>query len=433
MQLSKREYFLLALNAGSFRWKRWVLSVFSMTRQPESAGEGIPLFLHTDPETGMYYFYNEAQERVTLSDAKPGEPALRFLEALPLKAGEIGNLKTDIVSTYGNALFNVSTLVYAFGDKIPYQEGQVSAKGIEILVERQLVDDPEPGVTLPANAIPVSEYKRFCEAMFALAGYTQLCVPSATPRTMTTDPRLAVRRAELLEKHKHEMHDLVVQSMIDAELIKIDKEWTAGDDAQGFYYKSKSFDVVRKKMFIYQGSENGFNVQGDFIPQSLEEGWDPKYLPAMANSLREGSYNRGALTALGGVAAKYNNRVFQNTRITEPDCGSPYGLSVIITDENHRYFLTNYVARPTSAAVELTEDNIKSYIGKTIKLRSPVYCRTEGANFCATCMGGALAEAPDAIGAMAGSIGSTFMQTMLSSMHGKSLSTAKFDLDQHLT
>lgn len=431
--MQKREFFLAALKTGAFRWKRWVLSAFSRTRLAPDADRDIPMLLRIDLETGRHYFYDENGQSVFLTDTTPNEPAFRFLEALPLKAGEIGNLKVDLVSTYGNALFNEMVLVYAFGDKLPYQVGEVSAGKVEKLIERHLVDDPEEGVTLAPDAIPVSEYKKFSEAMFALAGFTQLCVPSATPRTMTTDPRIAQRRAELLEQYSDRLHDPVVQSMIDQELIAMDKAWVEGDDGMGFYIKDKSFNVVRKKMFIYQGSEKGFDIQGDFIPQSLEEGWDPKFLPAMANSLREGSYNRGSLTALGGVAAKYNNRVFQNTRITEPDCGSPYGLTVTVTQLNHRDFVSSYIARPTSAPIELTDENIGSYIGKTIKLRSPVYCRTEGANFCATCMGKALAEAPDAIGAMAGSIGSTFMYIMLKAMHGKSLSTAKFDLDSHLT
>jgi len=38
--------------------------------------------------------------------------------------------------------------------------------------------------------------------MFSMAGLTQLCVPSATAKTMTTDPRIAVRRDELLKQYK---------------------------------------------------------------------------------------------------------------------------------------------------------------------------------------------------------------------------------------
>lgn len=433
--MHKRDYFLKALNAGTFRYKKWVLSAFSIIKAdivPEEIQElhdHFPYELHFN-ENGYFFFDPEDAHKATfLEGCKKGEPAFAFREEVAAGKGDLENLDRNVITTYGNLLANQTLLVYPFGNKIAYMEGRIDIPRIEKIIEARLKDNPKPGSLEDPNAIYVHEYQRYNEAALSLAGFTQLCVPSATPRTMTTDPKIKERRAELLEQYKDRLHDPVIQAKIDQELIEMDKAWLKGDPGEGFYIKDKSYNVVRKKVFLLQGAEQGFDVAGEVIPTSLNEGWDIKHLPAMGNSLREGSYNRGALTALGGEATKFNYRIFQNTVVSEEDCGSPYGMQITIPASEASAYVSSSVITP-SGVVELTEDNIKQFVDRPVLLRSPIYCRTKGANFCATCIGKKIASTPQGISTYAADIGSIFMGIMLKSMHGKSLSIAEYEIDK---
>jgi len=428
--MHKRDYFLKALAAGCFRYKRWVIEAFSVANL-EKDDAPYPYALRRD-ELGYYFLNPEADGAITrVEGTTPDQPPFRFKDSVDLKAGAIPNLRKDLTSTYGNLLFNQLVLVYAFGDKIEYMEGKVTAGRVEKIIEARLKDEPKAGAARDPNALYVSEYKLFNDAMFALAGFTQLCVPSASERTMTVDPRIAERRAQLLEEYKDRLHDPVIQAKIDAELIAMDREWIMSDSSAGFYVKEKSFNIVRKKTFLLQGAESGFGVRGELIPRSLNEGWDIQQLPAMANSLRDGSFNRGSQTMLGGEATKFNYRIFQNTSVTEEDCGSLRGMTMALNDTNIKYFVSNSILTP-QGLVEITDENKDKFVGKSWQVRSPIYCKTGAPNFCAVCMGKKIASTPNALSAYAADFSSMLMLIFMGAMHGKSLKVADWDLQTAL-
>lgn len=428
----KRDYFLKSLAAGNYRFKRWVLESFSITRPSAIKEDEFFQFRLERDREGLFFFKDEEGNIESISDSIKDEPLFKFKEELKLEKGEIANLtEGSIITTYGNALFNQMVLVYAFGSKIEYMQGPVTVSRIEKIIEKYLIDEPKPDDKVDPKALFVSEYKAFNEAIFALAGFSQLSVPSATKKAMTVDPRIAIRREELLEKYKDKLDDPVIQAQIEVELKKMDREWLKGDEAEGFYISNKSYDIVRKKLFLFQGTEQGFGVKGNFIPTSLDEGWKVKDLPAMGNSLRDGSFGRGALTALGGEATKFNYRIFQNTTIAEEDCGSNMGITISLTESNASSFISSSVLEH-GKPILLTDENISEYIGKRVLIRSPIHCWTLGSNFCAVCMGKNIASTPNAISTFAADIGSTFMSISLKSFHGKALSIAEFDINTDL-
>lgn len=427
--MHKRDFFIAAMKAGNYRFKRWIIEAFSVTRnsKPWPGGDGdIHFGIHRNEE-GLPYFYEGAQDAaVYIEGVGPNQPIFAFREEVVLGPGDIPNLKKNITSTYGNLLTNWLLLVYPFEAKIEYMEGSIDIPRIEKIIEARKKDLPASGERDP-HGIYVDEYHKFNEAAFALVGYTQLCVPSASARTMTTDPAIAVRRKELMDQYRDRLHDPVVQAKIDAELVAMDKAWIKGDASEGFFIKGKSFDVVRKKLFLYQGKEQGFGTDSPVIETSLSDGWNIDNLPAMGNSLREGSYNRGFMTALGGEATKFNYRIFQNTVVEGDDCGTKVGVPIVIPASDAKYFIASTIITEDMGKVELTEENISKFVGRRVILRSPAYCKTPGINFCATCMGKKIASTPTAISTYAADVGSVFLGTFMKAMHGKSLSVARYD------
>lgn len=430
----KRDYFLRSLANDLHLHKRWVLEAFALFRPGPNHDYGKPLIIADD---GRYAIVDkEAEDGLTyIVDAMPGEPLFSPLEKLVLKPGDLPNVTETTITTYGNALVNQLVLVYAFGKKIPYISGPMKIPAIEkIILDRWDDTAPfDPDNDDPHTApIRTSEYKRFNEAVGQLPGFSQLCVPSATRKTMTADPAMIKRRDELLLQHKDRLHDPVVLAEILDELTKMDRAWMKGDPGERFYIKDKSYDVVRLKTFIMQGISSGFGEAGELIPTSLDEGWDISKLPAMVNQLRDGSYSRGAQTALGGVVAKDNNRIFQNSTIAEDDCGSKRGLPVVMSAAKAPHYQGNYML-DDDGVVRLTEENLKTLYGKTIEVRSPIYCHTSGPNYCAKCMGDRIASTPQALSTYASDVGSMFLSLFMAAMHGKSLKTAELDLEASLS
>lgn len=426
------DYFLMALNAGAYKKKRWVLSVFSIL--VDSKPQGWPYELVRTDKNVFFRDPTDLNVLITLDDADVNKPLLSFKDKIAVTPEQVLNLDHPITTTAGNLLFNYYVLIYSLGHKLPYMEGRVTAIQVERLIEPRLTNDPTGnGVDYDPNdlnPIYVSELKKFNRAMFALMGFTQLCVPSATPRTMATDPRIPEIRQKLLDRYAGRLNDPAVISLIDQELIKVDKEWMANDPdgGAGFYVnENKSYGVVRKKVFLMYGAESGFKegTDVDFIKNSLNEGWEIEKLPTMVNSLREGSYNRGRDTALGGEAVKFLGRVFQNTVIAEKDCGSKLGWSKLFAEDNYQKFVGFYRVTP-QGPVLMDVEYARSQIGKHVLVRSPMLCLTPKTAYCECCMGAKNALNPTSLGLMAADVGSQMMGLFMGAMHGKSLNTGKY-------
>lgn len=429
--MNRREYFLKACRDEMFRHKRWVITHFSETYPSNEQLENPTPYLIFPGETHYMVYLPDEQGQLyveMLDDAQLGLPPFVLREGVDLKAGDVPNLKRDVTTTYGNILFNYVVLVWPFGDKIDFITGEIKLKKhVESEIDQRLTTDgtePRAGIDSP---IYVSEYLNYVDAAQSLVGYTQLCVPSATRKTMTVNPDILKRRDELLEQYKDQLNDPAIVAKIDKELVDLDREWMKGDLGEGFYFKDKFYNVVRKKSHIFHGAESGFKdgPDVDVVRNSLAEGWEIDKLPAMVNSLREGSYSRSTLTALGGESAKTLNRIFQNTRVEQEDCGSRLGWKHRLTGVNHRRFIGFH--RITQNGTELlTEDNISKFIDKTVTLRTPMFCKTPKTGFCQKCVGEQIAQSPNAIGSLVAAVGSRFLDIFMAKMHGTELTTAEY-------
>jgi len=78
-------------------------------------------------------------------------------------------------------------------------------------------------------------------------------------------------------------------------------------------------------------------------------------------------------------------------------------------------------------------DRAKSMAGKTLAIRSPIYCRTSGANLCVTCMGEQSRNSPKALGELAAAVGSQHMLAMMGSVHGSALKLTEYNPLQTLS
>lgn len=453
--MNKLDFFLKAMKAEEYRRRAWVTSAFSLIREGPDDWKKNP-YAYRIVQTPVGHFFVDPENGNQLSpidEFVAGQPPFLIKDKIRIgikhdvpnnfRQVKSSSEEFDTDTTYGNLLFNFVCIIYPFGKKIPYLTGRVSPSQIEKLIIKRLKDTPESDdlrdkdgeVPYQDQAIYVDEYLKYCNAAFYLAGFTQLCVPAASPKSMTAAPGIVELKAKLIEENKERLSDPAVIAKIAAELVAYDREYLKGDASEGFLINDKSFNVVRSKLFGMQGGDAGLG-DGDvveFIPNSLSQGMDPKHFPAANNSLRAGSFNRGSETQLGGEAVKWLLRASSNMAVTVQDCGSRLGNTIDVNGTNYEWLVGFHVLADGGTEFVPDSDSAKSYMGKHLVVRSPMFCKLENNDYCVTCVGARLAENPTALSAAVAQYGSAMMQIFMSKMHQSALQLAKMDYNTAIT
>jgi len=353
-------------------------------------------------------------ELVKLSEDS-AEPPFRLIDEFHITGGMIENYKGgDMLTDVGKFYLNQLLLVDPFGDKIPYINDIFVPSKLDTLVAKLIVN----------KQAGRKEFNKYINNGYWFGEDGSICTQGLSEKALGTDPRIAKRKEELLKQYKDNLHDPLVVTKIEKELIEMDKAYLKGDSSEPFYMAAgkKAFNEQRKKMFIMFGLSSDFTKSGAgtvFTQPSLEDGFTPENLPNIANEVRRGSYGRGIKTAEGGAESKFILRVFQNTKIIEDDCGSKKGIHITLTNENKNKFLGRYLVDGTC----LTTESIDKYVGKKVEMRSMLHCHTKG-GYCYKCCGNIFKELKlTNIGMQSLSLAEGFIGIAMASMHTSGLST----------
>lgn len=436
--MNKREFILKAMAAGEYLRRSWVISAFSLVKEIPDAWKKDP-YPYRIVQTPAGHFFIDPENGMQLSkidETLGGLPPFSFKDRITLQPKELPNVYETTETNLGNVLFNYTCLVWPFGDRVKFMTGRINAGGIEQGILDRTVDrpkdlTPEQQEKGPDAKLYTDEYIKFCDAMFHMAGYTQLCVPAKSEKEMVAAPGIKELRAQLIEKNKGRLHDPAVVAAIQKELIDYDKEYLKDDPAAGFLGPSagKSYGVVRSKLFLMHGMEFGFEdaTTPQLIQNSLSEGWDIKKFPAMVDSLRAGSYNRGTETMRGGEAVKWLLRASTNMNVTTDDCGTMLGLPLHVDKKNIKKLVGFSVVTKIGHEKVPDMEAAGKYLGQSILLRSPMFCKLDKTDYCAVCVGDRLSVNPTALSSAISEYGSTFMLISMGAMHGKKLETHRLN------
>lgn len=430
--MNKRDYFIASLLSGAGYKRAWSVSIFSLINESAEAYKKDPYpYRLVQIPTGFFFVDpNKNNELTKIDDTKIGEPLFSVTEKLTVtKEDNIPNLKETIITTYGNLYFNYVVLCYSVGDKIPYQNKRINVIDTEFKITSVMQDTPIENIPKEKGVIYVDEYLKFCDAIFSLVSLTQICVPSATEKVITPAPGISEYKNKLLLENKDKLTDPAVIAKIDALLVEYDKAYLKGDLGEGFLINEKSYNVVRKRLFGMQGAETGLTSthEVDLISNSLNEGWDMSKFPTIINTLRSGSFDRGAQTQLGGESVKWLLRSSSNINITEDDCGSTLGITFDIDDINYDKLINFYVIKNNESTLIENEEQAQKYINKKVMVRSPMYCKLGKTDYCKKCCGTNLSQHPTGASVAISEFGSIILTLFLKKMHGKTLSLSVMD------
>lgn len=443
--MNRHELFIAGCKAGRWRWRSWRISLFSVTKlplelPPDLDEEEVEIFSIYEPEQydidyradGIYWFDKEGSQWNKLEGEDPTKPLYNDRELATFPAMTCVNQPQELETTYGRMLYNFLVITYAFGDKIPFFHKGRSGDVVKLFANKAVDDDyqPKDGEVV----FFASEIAKFVKAQYELPSMSPYVTPTGTARSLTTDPNVEKVRDELLAKYGNGRKLTAADvAEIQEVLIKMDLDWLSQDESIDFFISRKSVSVKRKKLFLLHGLETAFQKEGHFIliSKPLYKGTDMTKLPAVFNAIREGSYDRGADTALGGEKVTFLQRIYQNTKIIPGDCGTKILYRFLLTEYNYRSYLglnmydgVNYV--------ELTEEVAKANLNKTIAIRRPLLCKATHTDFCEVCCGKALSRSPRAVASEISNVGSDIMYAFMSSMHGNELSTARYIPGLHI-
>lgn len=143
-------------------------------------------------------------------------------------------------------------------------------------------------------------------------------------------------------------------------------------------YKNISFEVGP----VLNPETGEFEV----MKSNLIDGISKEDIPKAGNMVINGQYPKSVATSDSGYRAKQFNAVFQSLMADEDgtDCGTKAYIEVLLSDNNwHSFEFQNIIT--DKGLIPLTEDNYKKYIGKKVKMRSPMCCLNT--KFCSACCG----------------------------------------------
>nr|DAK33011.1 MAG TPA: DNA-directed RNA polymerase subunit alpha [Caudoviricetes sp.] len=380
------------------------------------------------------YFNKEGYWDKIVDYQNENKGLFQYKDTIALQKGDIANLDRDIETTVGRVLQNLIMLVYPFGEKISYINKRFMPRDIEGIIKDRLVDTPLSTAERSKEFIYVDEYIRYSDACLFLSQLCQICVPGVTEKAITAPPGGREYLAELMDRAVREgrsLHDPATIADIGQEMERYDSIYLQGDRSLGFLInKKKDLGIVRKKMFLMYGFDKGFDETSDvdFIDRPLSEGIDYSRIDSYINGSRSGSFSRGAETQLAGVSVKEMLRASSNENIAIEDCHTDLGMRITLTEDNistYRGFYCFYQGKE----IKLDDDNRDMYLGKTVDMRSPAYCRCEGTSRCARCCGPHLSLHQTGISSAVADMGSVFLNTLMKAMHGKALVTKELDID----
>lgn len=358
-----------------------------------------------------------------------GEALVTATDRITLLPGVLANSgPKPLQTTFGRMLLNYLILSHPFGSVFPYiNDNTWNAGAIGNMLIKAVTEE----------VITAEQINTYVKNMYFIGHMTELCVPNYTEKSLVTDPKVAVRRKELLAEYADELAkgNPVAMSRIESELIKMDKDWLKDDESMDFFMKSlgKSFNVQRKKMLGVGGMIEKFGQPGkfNFLDAPLSDGITIENFPIVTNEIRMASTSRALETQDGGVAAKSLSRALQNATILEDDCGTKRTMPVTLKKDTASQYRNRY-AMFSGRKVELTEAVIQANLGKTVAMRSPMTCATKG-GYCTTCMGRLFDVLDQASLTMRALAFSSFLITLsLKKSHGLSYETLDIsDLDSY--
>jgi hypothetical protein len=446
--MKKLDYFKEAISYSKiYENKEWYIKCFNILLKDDLNDEWknnpVRFDIVKKPD-GIYYVdivqnNNETPEYtlIKIDDAIPNEALLNFTDPIEIKANFLPNVKVDTQTLIGNVIINAAAIVPCFGDKIEFINGSIVTSTLESIIVPKInkrhgeFDKERPG------EISLKSFLEFVDRISFFTNISKTTVLPATEKSITVSKDFQKKKAELLKKYEGKLNDPVEVVKYEKELLDLHKEYLKDDPTYGKMLSGKVLNVASKRMFLSFGDERTFENKKEAKPvlTSLEEGWDTSedVYKNYINSLRSGSYARGAETVKGGVAAKVLLRSIGGLKVQTTPCDTKRGLVRTFNEKDYVKLVDRFVKSNGQWKHIENQDDAKQYIGKEVEVRSPMWCTATDNSICYACLAERYKEDVNGITTLSLEISNTILYMFMKLMHGVALDTVNIELDDMLT
>ena len=443
--MRKSEYLRLCIKSGIHDELKWGFSVFAIPKLSNlSQDEQGEKFMPVREETG-YYFFDENGSKEPIDEVIISEPIFRPFDKITIDESWGINIKGTIETTVGNAMFNAWCIEPVFGAKIPYLES-VKLSKIESLISSKLtggIPDEmyyknEEKFKNDLDSIYIQEYIEFGKRLVVLEEFSPLFVYTATAKSIVAPvvngKTVTEFKKELLVRYEGKLNDPIQLAAFEGELKKFDAEYLKDDPSFGKLLAGKALTTARKEMYLTISAKLGFENKStvDPILNSLHEGQptDPEQLKITIDAIRSGSLSRGADTVKGGVTAKILLRAGNGFVVLDKDCGTKLYIQREYDETMLSSLVGRYIIDGNKSKNIVNIDEAGSYIGKVLKVRTPMYCKLEGNTICRVCAGEKLFGYKEGLSIPITDISNTILYSFMKRMHTAELKTADVNVNE---
>ena len=218
---------------------------------------------------------------------------------------------------------------------------------------------------------------------------------------------------------------------IEKELIDKAKEVLKDDPGMDMFDSGDlSFDNNYKNNSIVKGPVfNKITNEFDFITTSLMDGLKVEDIPVHGNSVISSQYPASIGTKDSGYMAKKLLALLQMMIIDEPgtDCGTKQTIPIKIASSNKNILVYTYIEENGQLKL-LTPENISSYVGKIVNIRTPMTCLSS--KICNKCAGELFYKlGANNAGLFSGYLSHAMLNLALKSKHDASIKLYQIDTE----
>ncbi len=355
-------------------------------------------------------------------------------DRMTLPAGKLYN-KTSIKTTVGRYIVNM------FCIPVPYLKkfGYINEPQPEGFLSKKF--EPNCATMILNDEMTTKEYAEWMDnTEWMCMNMAYYINPSHDKNSTLPFDEVMDKKAKLFDKYKTELaHDSVdAAAAIEKELMSdVNAKVKELDDPSFDWYTAGIWDigVNYKKNQVMAGSMiDPSDGKVHILKSNYINGISKDEYDRFAALTVIGGYSRGVATRDYGYESKKYNSALQNTTtdITGKniDCGTKLYLTVKIEKDIKNMFLYRFII-DGSSLVELTPENIDRYVGKEVKMRSPMFCKSD--QICEHCAGTLYKRMNiSTIGAIASNLTGNLLNLSMKKMHDSTVKFDKINLDEYI-
>jgi hypothetical protein len=262
-------------------------------------------------------------------------------------------------------------------------------------------------------------------------------IPTITSDFVEPLPEVRKRKAELLKQHMEALskNDIHITAAIEKELLDIARGVLKDKPSYQIYESGAkgSFGNNYKNMSVMRGSVRR-NGDGKFkvVTSSLAEGIRREDYATMSDLTVTASYGRSVQSRDGGYEAKKLSSAFQTATLgpADSDCKTTKTVAMEVTPGRVQKLMYRWIVVGGKTVI-MDQETIKSYVGKTVQMRTPMYCLSD--QFCSKCAGDLYYRLGISdVGLMTTRVGTRLLNLSLKAFHDSSIKTKRINIQQYI-